>query len=437
MKDGAQARNMNSHRRHQRLPNWAIPTIYAIAAFAIGLAFPRFEPRLLPQVESGMSTTAAVAIYSSIGTGMLALTGIVFSLVFVMVQFSAVAYSPRLVLWIARDRVIWHSLGVFTATFIYSMAAIAWLDRDRSGRVLFFSGWLVVGLLLASVGMFIALVDRVAVLQINSMLAFTGDHGRSVIERTYPPLGAPIANADPEEFQKSPVTQTLFHRGRPRAVQALEELSLLRFASQTDGIVEVVSSAGDTVVEGTPLLRIHGGKRKIDERDLRKAFEMGQERTFEQDPKYAIRLLVDIAIKALSPAVNDPTTAVQALDQIEDLLLRLGLRRLEVGAVRDASGTLRLVVPVPSWEDFIILAFDEIRFCGAKSVQVMRRMKALASDLIAALPKERHAPLRHYQERLDATIARSFEDAEEKREASIEDRQGLGLPRRGQAPDES
>jgi uncharacterized membrane protein len=162
----------------------------------------------------------------------------VFSLVFVMAQFSAVAHSPRLVLWIARDRVIWHSLGVFTATFIYSMAAIAWLDRDRSGRVLFFSGWLVVGLLLASVGMFIALVDRVAVLQ-------------------------------------------------------------------------------------------------------------------------------------------------------------------------------------------------------AKSVQVMRRMKALASDLIAALPKERHAPLLHYQERLDATIARSFEDAEEKREASIEDRQGLGLSRRGQAPSES
>jgi uncharacterized membrane protein len=92
---------------------------------------------------------------------------------------------------------------------------------------------------------------------------------------------------------------------------------------------------------------------------------------------------------------------------------------------------------VPSWEDFTILAFDEIRLYGAKSVQVMRRMKALASDLIAALPKERHAPLLHYQERLDATIARSFEDAEEKREASIEDRQGLGLSRRGQAPSES
>ena len=62
-----------------------------------------------------------------------------------------------------------------------------------------------------------------------------------------------------------------------------------------------------------------------------KAIELGEERTFEQDPKYAIRLLVDIAIKALSPAINDPTTAVQALDQIEDLLLRLGQRHLEIG----------------------------------------------------------------------------------------------------------
>jgi uncharacterized membrane protein len=142
-------------------------------------------------------------------------------------------------------------------------------------------------------------------------------------------------------------------------------------------------------------------------------------------------LLVDIAIRALSPAVNDPTTAVQSLDQIEDLLLRLGRRRLEIGAVRDAEGSLRLVIPCPTWEGFIILAFDEIRYCGARSIQVMRRMKALASDLILALPEERHAPLRHYQERLDATIARSFEDAEEKRDASVEDRQGLGVPRRG------
>jgi uncharacterized membrane protein len=138
---------------------------------------------------------------------------------------------------------------------------------------------------------------------------------------------------------------------------------------------------------------------------------------------------VDITIRALSPAINDPTTAVQALDQIQDLLLRLGTRRLEIGAFHDSKGALRLVIPHPTWEDFLRLAFDEIRFCGATSIQVMRRMKALVSDLIDALPEERHEALKHHQKRLDSTIARSFSDPEEQLEATVEDRQELGIPR--------
>ena len=120
---------------------------------------------------------------------------------------------------------------------------------------------------------------------------------------------------------------------------------------------------------------------------MREGIEFGEERTFEQDPKYAIRLLVDIAIKALSPAINDPTTAVQALDQIEDLLLRLGQRHLEIGKYYDGDGELRLVVPFPTWDDLVRLAFDEICFYGATSVQVMRRMNALIADLTRAVPR--------------------------------------------------
>ena len=149
-------------------------------------------------------------------------------------------------------------------------------------------------------------------------------------------------------------------------------------------------SVGDTLITGMPLLRVFGGNQLVKDETWKKSFETGPDRTFDQDPKYALRLLVDIAIKALSPAINDPTTAVQALDQIQDHLLRLGSRRLEIGTVRDSEGVLRLVVPHPTWEDFLRLGFDEIRFCGATSVQVMRRMRALINDLIAALPQERH-----------------------------------------------
>src|SRR5204863_313149 len=139
----------------------------------------------------------------------------------------------------------------------------------------------------------------------------------------------------------------------------------------------------------------------------------------EQDPKYAIRLLVDIAIRALSPAVNDPTTAVQALDQIGDLLLRLARRRLEIGSYRDADGTVRLVMPFPTWEDFLGLSFDEIQACGGNSVQVVRRMKALIADLLAAAPEERRAALAVRQERLVRAIARAFPDREDQLDASV------------------
>jgi uncharacterized membrane protein len=417
-------------RRKMVWRNWTIPVSYAVIAVVVGLSLPRIESRWLPVIDSGVSPVAAVVIYSSIASGVMALTGVVFSLVFVMVQFSAIAYSPRLVLWIVRDRVLWHSLGVFTATFLYSLAAIAWLDRKHSGNVPFFSGWLVIFLLLASVGMLVALIGRISLFQIRRMLTLTGNYGRSVIEEVYPTLEAPVATVTPEELEQYPQTQTLFHKGRPRAIQGLDERTLLALSSAAGGIVEVISSPGDFVVEGSLLLRVCGGTRNIDEQALRETFEMGEERTFEQDPRYAIRLLVDIAIKALSTAVNDPTTAVQALDQIEDILRRLGSRRLEIGATRDTQGSLRLVIPHPTWDDYLILAFEEIRFYGATSVQVMRRMNALVSDLILALPQERHPPLQQYKQKLKATIANAFENAEDRQQASIEDRQGLGHPRR-------
>jgi uncharacterized membrane protein len=412
-----------------QLSAWGIPALYAGTAIVAGLTFPRIESRIFPGLVSAVSVPTATAIYAAIASGMIALTGIVFSLTFVMVQFSATAYSPRLVLWIARDPVMSHALGTFTATFLYAIAALAGVDRSASGKVPFVSTWVVVGLLVASVGMFISLIQRIGLLQVNRMLIFTGDQGRRVITTMYPSVKSVAAANGSDDFHALPRTQTLIHRGRPRSIQAIDAATLVNLAKSSDGVIEMVVAVGDTIVELTPLLHVFGAPQPINERELRNGIEFGGERTFEQDPKYAIRLLVDIAIKALSQAINDPTTAVQALDQIGDLLLRLGLRHLEIGAFRDSNGKLRLVVPFPAWEDFLRLAFDEIRSYGANSVQVMRRMNALVSDLIPAVPEERRPALRHWDVRLKASIARSFADGEERLEASKEDRQGLGIPR--------
>jgi uncharacterized membrane protein len=412
--------------RRARLGPWLIPLVYAVAAISAGLLFPRFEHRFFPHIAAEITVNSAVAIYSSIASGMMALTGIVFSLAFVMVQFSATAYSPRLVLWIARAPVLSHAIGIFSATFLYAVSALAWVDRGGSGKVPFFSAWIVVMLLFASVGMFIALTHRIGMLQINRMLIFTGDKGRGVIETLYPPIGSSSAT-QPDSYPRSLPAQTLLHRGRPLSLEAVELEQLMRLASSGGGRIDLVAAVGDTVIEGMPLLHVFGAQQRVDEEELRDALEMGAERTFEQDPKYAIRLLVDIAIKALSPAINDPTTAVQALDQIGDLLLRLGGRRLEVGSFRDDDGRVRLVIPFPSWDDFLHLGFEEILAYGAKSVQVMRRMNALVADMLTVLPVERRDGIKYWQQRLQASIGRSFEDAEEKHSASLEDRQGLGI----------
>jgi len=408
---------------------WFIPLAYAIAALLFGFTVPRLVVAELPHWISTISVNAAIGIYSSVASGMIALTGIVFSLTFVMVQFSATAYSPRLVLWISRDPVVSHSIGVFTATFLYALAALAWVDRSGSGRVPIVGLGVTVILLVLSVIMFIGLIQRVSMLQVTRMLSFTGDKGREVIEKLYPPLDTPATPYSPDLLTADCI-QTLFHHGHPMAIQRVDIDALMGVAKEAACSIEMVISVGDSVLESTPMMRVIGGTGPIPEEALRSAIELGAERTFDQDPKYAIRLLVDIAIRALSPAVNDPTTAVQALNEIEDLLLRLGRRRLEIGTYRDATGNPKVLLPFPSWEDFLRVAFDEIRFYGASSVQVMRRMKALIGELLSLLPEERSPALQYWQARLQSTVERTFSDKEDIIDASDEDRQGLGSSRR-------
>jgi len=409
------------------------PLLYSMAAVVLGMAVPRLEVRFLPDLSIGIGAASAISVLSAIASGMMPLTGLVFSLAFVMVQFSTTAYSPRLVGWLAGSSVMRHSLGIFTATFLYAVAALLWIDREGTGRVPPLTLWLALSLLLASVLFFVLLIDKLGMLRISRILAYAGEQGRLVIDRDYAPLAPSgdgrAAGGNRREEELPAVRQVLVHRGGPRVIQAIEIQRLVTLAAREGAVFAMAWAVGDTVMDGMPLLRVHGGARPVAERRLRRLVHLGPERTFEQDPKYAIRILVDVAIKALSPAINDPTTAVQALDHVEDLLLRLGRTSLSAGRVHDARGELRLVFPVPRWEDFLVLAFDEIRFYGETSIQVMRRLRALLQDLSEQVPPARRPALRVYLERVDNGIRRAFTDEEDRRDALEEDRQGLGLSR--------
>jgi uncharacterized membrane protein len=195
-------------------------------------------------------------------------------------------------------------------------------------------------------------------------------------------------------------------------------------------VVSFECGVGETLVEDAVLLRVRGSAQNLPEQLLRRAVRLATTRTHEQDPKYAIRLLVDIAIRALSPAINDPTTAVQALDQIEDLLRRLGRRQLDAGYARDGTGTIRVTFPVPTWQDYLALSFDEIRLFGATSVQVVRRLRSALvglADTVAG--QERRDEVLRYLDHLNRGVGRSGFDDQDQAAALLQDRQGLGLSR--------
>jgi uncharacterized membrane protein len=416
---------------------WLIPMIYVGGSVVCGIMLPRIEQAYLASWTIGLSVASAQAWLSAAASGMMALTGIVFAMAFVMVQFSAIAYSPRLVLWFARDPVLFHSLGAFAATFIYALFTLAWIDRGGSGTVPLLSTLLMAIMLVLSMLLFSRLVQRVTDLQITSVLRLIGDKGRAVIRDMFERLdqrpaveGKPGAEpADGAHFGS--VSQTLIYSGDPRTIASLDIDALVQQARQGEAVIVMACAVGDSLVDGSPVLRVHGAKRSLAEKDLMRAIRLDVERTFEQDPKYPIRLLVDIAIKALSPAINDPTTAVQAIDQIEDLLRRLARHHLHAGFVSDSKGILRLVVPMPTWEDYLTLAFDEIRQFGTSSIQVMRRLRAALIGLADFTTiAERAEAVQRYLAHLDLVIERSPLDSEDKAMALQEDRQGLGLSRR-------
>ena len=413
---------------------WFIPMFYVSGAVVAGLGLPRIEQAWLSSYSLALSVSSAQAMLSAAASGMMALTGIVFAMAFVMVQFSAIAYSPRLVLWFARDRMMFHALGVFTATFVYALFTLAWVDRGGSAKVPLVSPLLVGIMIIVSMLMFARLMQRLGDLQIGNVLHLVGDQGRAVIGGMFRPLdAAPAAPRAPEGAANARLgaTQTVKYSGRPRTIAALDVGALVALARQVNGTIEMTCAVGDTLVEGAVVLRVHDGRAPLPEDALLRAVRVGRERTFEQDPKYPIRLLVDIAIKALSPAINDPTTAVQTIDQLEDLLRRLGAAQLDVGYVADEAGALRLIFQTPTWEDYLTLAFDEIRQFGASSVQVLRRLRSALVGLSDSLPDEgRVKAVRRYVEHLDHVIEASPFDVEDRRMALQEDRQGIGLSRR-------
>jgi uncharacterized membrane protein len=288
-------------------------------------------------------------------------------------------------------------------------------------------------------GVFLFLIDHVGKwLRPSGALRAVALLGRKVIENVYPRRLSEFRKTatDSAVVLDRKSAQTVASRGNG-VVMAFDIQGLVSMAQRADCMIEMVPQVGDFLAAGDPLFRVYRGRTSLAEDVLRQSVAVGQERTMEQDPALAFRILVDIASKGLSPAINDPTTAVLAIDQIHHLLRNVGGRHLDDDRVRDAAGRTRLVFRTPAWEDFVQLAVTEIRHFGGASIQIARRLRAMLENLIETLPATRSAVLRHELSLLQRSAQRFFAEPEDRAMADVGDSQGVGSSSNGKEPGEA
>ena len=419
---------MTWNRRYQvksylRSALWIIPFV-AVPLEQVAWVLARTIDTRFAWKGLALGVTGAQVMFNAVIT--LALSFIVFTFgsLLVAIQVAGGQYTPRVIATtLLRDNLIRYTAGLFVFTLLFAIKAADRMETTVHQLIAF-----VVGLLgLICIVAFLFLIDYAArMLRPVSLAGRVGKYGLEVMESVYPEQSSEAQGI--AESRQSPglVERTILHGGRSAIVVAVNVETLVAEAEKAKGVIEFAPQVGDFVGSGEPLFLLHDGADAIDAQKLRSSVVLGDERTMEQDPLFAFRILVDIAIKALSKAINDPTTAVLAIDQLHRLLRSAGRRNLRTDQILDRAGNLRVIFRTPKWEDFVHLAFSEIRFYGAENIQIARRLRAMIVNLTDTLPAQRHSALRKELELLDRTIEKLYLLPEDLKLASIPDLQGLG-----------
>jgi len=403
---------------------WIVPFMAILLVLVVAPSLVRLDAWLGWRL-AGFGIAGAQALYQTVITLTLSFVVFTFGSLLVAVQIAGGQLTPRIIATtLLRDNVVRYTVGLFVFTLIFAVMA---LDRLEN-KVLEIVALVVALLAIFCIAAFLFLIDYAArLLRPVAIVARVADDGLAVINALYPQLTGQAANEGnaPAAFG-GPRQRRMQHDGPSEIVVAVDLATLVREARWADGVIEFVPLVGDFLATGEPLFVLHGGAADISDQLLRTTVAFGPERTMEQDPMFSFRILVDIALKALSPAINDPTTAVLAIDQIHRLLRVVGGRRLSAEGIHDQHGRLRVIHRTPNWEDFVQVSCHEIRATGAGQIQVARRLRAMLDNLTASLPPHRHPVLIDQCLRLDQAIAVSYPVPGDMALAREPDPQGLG-----------
>lgn len=375
---------------------WVLPLVCAGVAAALALGLSTVDESLDTSVRWPLlfagGPEGARSLLAAIITSMISFTGLVFSITIVVLQLTSSQFSPRVLRTFLRDRFNQLTLGIFVATFVYALVVLRAV-RGTSQVDPFVPQLAVTvafGFVLASVAVFLAYINHIAQsIRAATIISRIAAETRELLERRHPKDGAEVVAGVPRGGEVRRVAAA-----EPGVIQRVDVEALGRVAAQHNVTVQLLRAVGEFVPAGAPLLDVYGSGQP-EARQLLRAVLLGRERSMDEDVGFGLRQLVDIAERALSPGVNDPTTAVQVLDQLHDLLRRMATRRLVPRQGTGEDGRVLVDVPQPAFGQYLGLAVDEIAHWGRDDQRVRRRVGVLLRDLHHAALEEHRADLAH------------------------------------------
>jgi len=331
----------------------------------------------------------AQLILSDIATAMMTVVSIVFAVLLMTLTLTSTQFSPRIIIAFVQDRVTQLTLGFFLGTFLYCLAALA--STRTSPEPFSPAATVLVAMLLAAicVASLLVFINHISkAVNVNFIVHKIARETESMIDATMPDKRQPIKH---EEFRKVDVKDgdaevRSILSGYIRYIDA-EQLYL--FAKKYNCRITVIRRVGHFVPEGVPLFRI--SKITLNpqlEAELRKAFDLGPTRTLENDIEFGILQIVDIALKAISPAVNDPSTAITCIDQLSSILIRFATRENPQTMFYSSSEKLSLSIPWLGFDRLVESAFEQIRLYSQSDVAVSLRILRALSDIASTLPAD-------------------------------------------------
>ena len=360
-----------------------------------------------PTLLFGGGPDEARAMLQTIAGSVITVAGVTFSITVVALQLASSQYSPRVLRNFLRDIGNQVSLGIFIGTFAYALLILQTI-RDEAGDQPAFVPSVALttalGLALLSVGTIVYFIHHITTqIQISSIVEHIADETVELIRESWADRdderpGA--AEADRDDGRRPGDGWNVVTRA-PRSgfVQYVAVERLIDIATDADGVIRVESGPGEWVDEGGPLLSVRGGS-VADPDALPRHVRIGSERTMQQDATFGARQLADIAVKALSPGINDPTTATYCIERLGTMLIEAGVRADPPTEHLGDDGELRVVMKTPAFADIVAIAYDQIRHYGGEDAYVMGAVADALVRISRRVPPDRQGPLREQADAL-------------------------------------